>query len=128
MPTYEYHCAACDRDLEVVQSMRDDRLTTCPECEVEGRLQRKISGGAGIIFKGTGFYETDYKRSPETQAKQKAEAEGGSGSDSGSSNGSEGASGKNAEGGAAKATETPKGGSEKTSGGTGKASAAAVGD
>lgn len=61
MPTYEYHCSACDKDLEVFQSMKDDALTRCPECKKKGKIRRKISSGAGIIFKGSGFYETDYK-------------------------------------------------------------------
>lgn len=63
MPTYEYHCNACDRDLEIFQSMNDNRLETCPECNTTGQFNRKISAGAGILFKGSGFYETDYKRS-----------------------------------------------------------------
>lgn len=67
MPTYEYHCTACERHMETFQSMRDDPLSTCPECGVEGKIVRKISGGAGIIFKGSGFYETDYKRSAESK-------------------------------------------------------------
>ncbi len=62
MPTYVYHCKTCARDLEVFQSMRDDPLTQCPECAVPAPVTRKITAGAGIIFKGTGFYETDYKR------------------------------------------------------------------
>lgn len=61
MPTYEYHCDACHEDLEVFQSMKDDPLSTCPECGKRGKIHRRISGGAGIIFKGSGFYETDYK-------------------------------------------------------------------
>lgn len=63
MPTYEYHCSACSEDLEVFQSMKDAPLDTCPSCGKSGEIQRRISGGAGIIFKGTGFYETDYKKS-----------------------------------------------------------------
>lgn len=62
MPTYEYHCDACGQDLEVFQSMKDDPLDSCPLCATKGQIHRKISGGAGIIFKGSGFYETDYKR------------------------------------------------------------------
>lgn len=69
MPTYEYHCSSCERDLEIFQSMRDEPLTTCPECDISGQITRKISGGAGIIFKGSGFYETDYKRPANPEAK-----------------------------------------------------------
>ncbi len=56
MPTYEYACKRCGEHLEVVQSFRDDPLTTCPACE--GEL-RKVFGAIGIAFKGSGFYKTD---------------------------------------------------------------------
>lgn len=61
MPTYEYSCELCGHQLEIFQSMNDERLVTCPACSKDG-LKRLIGRGAGIIFKGTGFYETDYKR------------------------------------------------------------------
>jgi putative FmdB family regulatory protein len=60
MPTYEYRCKECGYEFEEFQSMVADALTICPRCE--GPLFRLISGGGGLIFKGTGFYETDYKR------------------------------------------------------------------
>jgi putative FmdB family regulatory protein len=60
MPTYEYTCQQCGHDLEVFQRMSDDPLKNCPECETPS-LKRKIGRGAGIIFKGGGFYETDFK-------------------------------------------------------------------
>jgi len=60
MPTYEYECTKCEHGFEAFQSMKDDRLSTCPKCR--GKLKRVIGAGAGIIFKGSGFYETDYKR------------------------------------------------------------------
>ena len=63
MPTYQYECAACGHVLEIMQSITGDRLTTCPQCGKE-QLHRLIGTGSGIIFKGTGFYETDYKRKP----------------------------------------------------------------
>jgi len=61
MPTYEYICAKCGHELEAFQSMKDAPLTKCPACRKAG-LKRKIGGGAGLIFKGTGFYITDYKK------------------------------------------------------------------
>lgn len=63
MPTYEYICKneACGHEFETFQSMKDEALQDCPECG-EPTLKRKIGLGAGIIFKGSGFYETDYKR------------------------------------------------------------------
>ncbi len=70
MPTYEYFCKNqdCNHEFEVFQSMKDDSLTDCPTCE-QPTLQRKIGLGAGIIFKGSGFYETDYKKSPQENKK-----------------------------------------------------------
>jgi len=61
VPTYEYRCENCGHDLEEFQSMTADPLVHCPACDTPG-LRRRISLGAGMIFKGSGFYETDYKR------------------------------------------------------------------
>lgn len=67
MPTYEYHCEKCDRNFEFSQSMKDDALKTCPKdlCQKKvwgkGKVKRLIGTGAGLIFKGTGFYITDYR-------------------------------------------------------------------
>jgi putative FmdB family regulatory protein len=60
MPTYEYICQQCGHELEAFQRMSDDPLKDCPECQTAS-LKRKIGLGAGIIFKGGGFYETDFK-------------------------------------------------------------------
>ena len=59
MPTYEYECRACSHKFDHFQSMRDKPLTKCPKCK--GKINRLISGGAGVIFRGTGFYQTDYR-------------------------------------------------------------------
>ena len=67
MPTYEYECAKCNKSFEVVQSMKDDALKTCPKerCRMKtwgkGKVKRAIGAGAGLIFKGSGFYITDYR-------------------------------------------------------------------
>ena len=61
MPTYQYECSACGHQFEALQSMSEKRLKQCPECGQE-TLERLIGTGIGIIFKGSGFYETDYKR------------------------------------------------------------------
>lgn len=56
MPTYEYSCRDCGEPLEVVQSIHDDSLTTCPSC---GGSLRKLFGNVGVVFKGSGFYKND---------------------------------------------------------------------
>lgn len=63
MPTYEYKCDNCDHLFEIYQSMKDDKLTKCPECGKD-TLRRLIGTGSGLIFKGSGFYLTDYKNKP----------------------------------------------------------------
>ena len=60
MPTYEYLCDACGHQLEKFQSMKDDPIRTCPDCNKK-KLRRLIGFGAGILFKGSGFYQTDYR-------------------------------------------------------------------
>jgi putative FmdB family regulatory protein len=60
MPTYEYRCQDCGFEFEEFQSIVAEPLTICPSCS--GHITRIISGGGGLIFKGSGFYETDYKR------------------------------------------------------------------
>jgi putative FmdB family regulatory protein len=59
MPTYEYECRTCGHKFDHFQSMRDKPLTKCPQCK--GKINRLISGGAGVIFRGSGFYQTDYR-------------------------------------------------------------------
>lgn len=67
MPTYGYKCEKCDHEFEVVQSMSAATLTVCPKelCAQKkwgrGKVKRQISGGAGLLFKGSGFYITDYR-------------------------------------------------------------------
>lgn len=60
MPTYVYHCNSCNKTFEANQRMSDKALTTCT-CGKEGQVERQLSAGSGVIFKGTGFYQTDYK-------------------------------------------------------------------
>jgi putative FmdB family regulatory protein len=61
MPTYDYHCEKCDKTFEVFQSMTARRLTKCPDEKCKGKVKRLLGTGAGLIFKGSGFYETDYR-------------------------------------------------------------------
>lgn len=60
MPTYDYQCDACDHKFELFQSMKDDPETKCPSCKKK-KLRRLIGTGAAIMFKGSGFYITDYR-------------------------------------------------------------------
>ena len=60
MPTYEYECTKCGHNFEAFQSIKDKPLERCPKCK--GKVKRLIGSGAGIIFKGSGFYATDYRR------------------------------------------------------------------
>jgi len=73
MPTYDYVCDACKHEFEEFQMMSAKPLKKCPECG-KNKLRRLIGTGAGIIFKGSGFYETDY-RSDSYKKAQKAESE-----------------------------------------------------
>lgn len=60
MPTYEYECTKCGKHFELFQSIKAEPVKKCPKCK--GKVKRLLGAGAGIIFKGSGFYETDYKR------------------------------------------------------------------
>jgi putative FmdB family regulatory protein len=77
MPTYEYHCEKCGKNFEAFQSMRDDPFRTCPKelCRMakwgKGKVKRLLGTGAGIIFKGSGFYQTDYRKPGYQEAAKK---------------------------------------------------------
>ena len=71
MPTYEYRCPECGNEFEKFGKMSDPPVTECPNCQAEA--QRKISGGAGLLFKGSGFYITDYGK--DGKGPRKAEGE-----------------------------------------------------
>ncbi len=83
MPTYDYVCRNCEYEFEEFQSITANPLKKCPKCG-KMQLKRLIGTGAGIIFKGSGFYETDYRSS---EYKKKAKAESGSSSSDSSSSG-----------------------------------------
>ena len=75
MPTYEYICRACDHRFEAFQKMSDEPLRDCPDCG-QPDAQRQISAGGGLVFKGPGFYATDYRKGPapkESQDKTKSD-------------------------------------------------------
>jgi putative FmdB family regulatory protein len=71
MPTYDYICDGCSHEFEAFESIKADPQTVCPQCHVE-KLRRKIGAGAAILFKGSGFYQTDY-RSDSYKEKAKAD-------------------------------------------------------
>jgi putative FmdB family regulatory protein len=60
MPTYDYLCDSCSHEFEEFQYIKDDPLTKCPKCGKK-KLRRLIGGGAAIVFRGSGFYQTDYR-------------------------------------------------------------------
>jgi putative FmdB family regulatory protein len=66
MPTYDYVCQNCGHEFEAFQSMKDDPLKDCPSCD--GTVKRKVGGGTGVIFKGSGFYINDSKKSSEKKS------------------------------------------------------------
>jgi putative FmdB family regulatory protein len=115
MPTYEYQCEKCNQTFETFQSMKDEPFVVCPKnlCRLEvwgeGKVKRLIGTGAGLIFKGSGFYITDYRSSNYKESAKK---------ESGSSKGDEGKSGsdKSKEGGSAKTEGVKKDGAKSGSG------------
>lgn len=98
MPTYDYLCESCGHRFEVFQSMNDPKLEDCPEESCGGRVKRLLGTGAGLIFKGGGFYQTDYrsdsykagakKESESSKPKEKSEKKEGNSGGSGSCSGS----------------------------------------
>lgn len=115
MPTYDYLCKTCGHRFEYFQSISSDALTHCPQAECilaepeekgTGEVQRLVSGGAGLVFKGGGFYLTDYVRKG-GEGKKSAESKGGKESGGGKSE--------------SKGSDSSKGGGEKKgSGSSGK--------
>ena len=69
MPTYEYECEKCGHRFELFQSMKDPPKKRCPKCK--GKLRRLLGTGAGIVFKGSGFYQTDYRSDSYKSQKKK---------------------------------------------------------
>lgn len=84
MPTYEYKCRDCGHVFERFQGINEPAIAVCPECE--GRVQRLISSGGGLVFKGPGFYATDY-RSGGGKAPPSKKADSGGTSDAGKGGG-----------------------------------------
>ena len=102
MPTYDYECPKCSHTFEAFQSITADPLTKCPQKGCRGRVKRLIGTGGGLLFKGSGFYITDYRsesyKQGEKAAKKdsspKTESKGGGESKSSSSSSKESAKSK----------------------------------
>ena len=104
MPTYEYKCRKCDNIFEIFQSMKARKLSKCPDEACDGKVDRLLGTGAGLIFKGAGFYETDYRS--ESYKKGAKEAEKAGKPESKSEKGSDSA--KSDSGSKSKSSETSK--------------------
>jgi len=89
MPTYDYKCTACNHTMEAFQSMKDKPLRTCPSCG-KNALERLIGTGAAVLFKGSGFYQTDYRSESYKKAAASEKSAASSSSDSGSKTSSNG--------------------------------------
>lgn len=115
MPTYEYVCKSCGHLFEIVQSMRDDPLTECPEC---GGVLRKVFAPPAISFKGSGFYATDQRKKP-VAAGDKGSGDKGSGDkgsgDKGSGDKGSGEGGSGDKGSGVKSGESGSGSDRKSS-------------
>jgi len=75
MPTYQYLCKKCGHQLEELQSISAPPLVRCPKCHTDN-LARAMGAGAGLIFKGSGFYQTDYKKKSGARAKEGSSSKG----------------------------------------------------
>ncbi|MDB5311399.1 MAG: Zinc ribbon domain protein [Gemmataceae bacterium] len=82
MPTYDYECRACGHRFEELQSFSEPPLTKCPACK-KNKLERLFGGGGAIIFKGSGFYETDYRRAGDVKTNGDAKTNGTADADTG---------------------------------------------
>ena len=71
MPTYDYECDACGHTMELFQRISEDPIKKCPECK-KNKLRRLFGTGAAIVFKGSGFYETDYRSDSYKKGEKKA--------------------------------------------------------
>jgi putative FmdB family regulatory protein len=105
MPTYEYECTKCGHTYEAFQSITAEPLSTCPQCR--GKVRRLIGGGMGIIFKGSGFYTTDYKKSSALTGGNGKGKDGGSNGETGSAKSADASAGSTKSETSAKSEKTP---------------------
>ena len=107
MPTYEYECDACHHNFDEFQSMSEPALTKCPKCGKK-KLRRVFGAGAAVIFKGSGFYQTDYRSESYKQAAKADQEAAGKSTGKADSNGAGGAAGTDGTGGTASNGESTK--------------------
>ncbi len=112
MPTYDYQCTKCRHRFEVFHGIKDEKPRRCPRCRA--RARRVPAGGAGLLFKGSGFYITDYRSS---SYREKARQESGGKSGEGKSGEGKSAEGKSGDGKSGDAPSPPRASGEKRSGG-----------
>ena len=93
MPTYDYVCDSCQHEFELFQSMKDDPIRKCPKCK-RLKLRRLFGTGAAVVFKGSGFYQTDYRSESYKKAAAADKKSDSSSSSSGSSESSSKSSSK----------------------------------
>ena len=80
MPNYDYRCKECDHLFEIFQKMSDPKLEDCPQDNCSGKVKRLLGTGSGVIFKGSGFYQTDYRsESYKKGASKESSSDSGSG-------------------------------------------------
>ncbi len=118
MPTYDYQCDACGAKMEIFHSIKDPPRTTCPTCGAEA-LRRLLGTGGGLLFKGSGFYITDYRSDGYRKA---ASGESSSSSGSESKSGDSGGSSSSGSSGGSGSSGSGSSGSAKSSGSTASSS------
>ncbi len=128
MPTYEYECKKCGHQFETVQSIKDDRLKKCPKSECpdgsgKGKVERLIGAGGGLLFKGSGFYITDY-RSDNYKKSAKADKPGGGDKSSNDKSSNDKSSNDKSSGSTSSDAKTSDGKSSDGKSSTGKSSSA----
>ncbi|MDB2687699.1 zinc ribbon domain-containing protein [Mariniblastus sp.] len=115
MPTYDYICSACDHEWELFQKMSEDHIKKCPACK-KNKAVRQFGTGAAIMFKGSGFYETDYRSESykkSAEADKKKTDDSGSKSDSSSKGESSGKADSSSKSDSSSSSKSDSGGSKK---------------
>jgi putative FmdB family regulatory protein len=105
MPTYDYQCDACDHKFELYQGINDEKKRKCPECG-KRKLRRLIGTGAAIVFKGSGFYQTDYRSESYNKAKAADKPSDGGGGGSGDTKSGSSSAGESKSSGEAKSSSS----------------------